>query len=96
MALSVSWLFARPPIDLVVGLSQGEVVQRFVGGLPGGRPEHGVLFAIDEWHEWHCAFRYAPGYFATGAVRGYALDAVALRRELPHAALHSLRSLVSA
>lgn len=96
VALSVSWVFARLPIDLVVGLSQGDVVQRFVGGLPGGRSEHCVLFSIDEWHESHCAFRYAPGYFATGAVRGYALDGVAMRRDLPHAALHSLHSLVSA
>lgn len=96
VALCVSWVFARLPIDLVVGLSQGDVVQRFVAGLPGGRPDHCVLFTIDEWHESHCAFRYAPGYFATGAVRGYALDAVAMRRELPHAAIRSLHSLVSA
>ena len=36
--------------------------------------------ALAGWHPDAAALRYAPGYFATGAVQGYSIDALAMAR----------------
>ena len=71
----LAWAFARLPLDLVVGLSQGRVVEAFTSMLLGGRMRAHYPMAIERWHTDAPAFTYAPGYFATGEVRGYVIDA---------------------
>ena len=89
-AAALSWALHHLATDLIVGLSQGDVVGGFVRSLPGGSEDHFGYLALETWHHGHIAFDYAPGYFATGAVKGYALDGVALRRDLRRAALGAL------
>ena len=71
----LAWTFARLPIDLVIGLSQGRVVEAFTTMVVGGRARPHQPLTIERWHRDAPAFTYAPGYFATGQVCGYAIDA---------------------
>lgn len=91
-ALALACGFARLPVDLVVGLSQGPVVAEFTRGLVGGDHLHYGALAIGGWHDGAPAFQYAPGYFATGQVVGYSLDGVGLGRDLRAAALAHLHA----
>ena len=75
--VALGWAFARLPIDVVVGLSQGRVVRAFTAALTGaGAPCHHPL-RLAGWHADAAARTYAPGYFATGDVQGYTIDGAA-------------------
>ena len=74
--LALGWAFTRLPVDVAVGLSQGQVVRALTATLTGaGEPCHHPL-RVERWHTDAAALAYAPGYFATGAVQGYAIDGV--------------------
>ena len=74
--LALGWAFTRLPVDVAVGLSQGQVVRSLTAALTGGgEPCHHPL-RLERWHADAAALVYAPGYFATGTVQGYAIDGV--------------------
>ncbi len=87
--VALGWAIARLPIDLILGLSQGNVVRVFTALVTGGDKYYSPL-ALAGWHEDAAAFRYAPGYFATGEVQGYSLDAAAAQPDIVSLGLRRL------
>lgn len=92
--VALGWAIARLPIDLILGLSQGTVVRVFTALVTGGDRHYSPL-DLDGWHEDAPAFRYAPGYFATGEVVGYSLDAVSMQRDVLALGLRRLERLAT-
>lgn len=92
---AIAWSIASLPIDAIVGLSQGAVVRTFTALMTGGDRRYRPL-RLDGWHPDAAALAYAPGYFATGQVQGYALDAVGMLADMLPLAVQRFARLATA
>lgn len=88
--LALAFAFSRLPVSLLIGLSHGDVVRRFTDMLTSGGGGFHSSLHISSWHSEADAFRYAPGYFAGGKVRGYSIDAEASPNTLVRVGLKRL------